>query len=129
MIHPKIFSTFILLSCSAGILSPELSGQNSSNSNANTIILVRTEKGKPIRRPKAPDRQIVTCAYDGEELHLSLVIPEGMATLSVTDETLLTSIYEFDTTSLEVSVPVGNLIGTISIEMETENNTYYGQIE
>lgn len=46
----------------------------------------------------------MTCAYDGEELHISLVIPEGTATLSVTDKTLLTATYEFDTTSRNLQI-------------------------
>ena len=84
---------------------------------------------KPLR-PKAPDRQIITCAYDGETLHLSFIIPEGTATLSVTDETLLTSTYQIDTTPLDVAVQVGELFGTISIEMETEAfNSYNGIFE
>lgn len=86
-------------------------------------------KMKPLR-PKAPDRQMVTCAYDGEELHLSFLYSEGTATLSVTDETLLTSIYHIDTTPLEISVSVGELFGTVYIDMETEaGKTYYGEIE
>ena len=128
MRHQKLSTTIIGL-CILNSLCMAGQTQQSPKTPKVPITLVKVNKGVSARRPKAPDRQIVTCAYDGEELHLSLVIPEGMATLSVTDETLLTSIYEFDTTSLEVSVPAGDLIGTISIEMETDNNTYCGQIE
>lgn len=84
------------------------------------ILLQKTGKGMKPLRPKAPDRQVITCTYDGETLHLSLVIPEGDAILSITDEALLTSTYEIDTIPLEVSVPIGQLTGYISIEMETE---------
>ncbi len=84
---------------------------------------------KPFR-PKAPDRQIVTCSYDGEELYISFVIPEGMATLSVTDENALNASYQFDTSPLETTITVGPLQGTIYIEMETERgNVYQGEIE
>ena len=81
-------------------------------------------KMKPLRL-KAPDRQVVTCAYDGEEMYLSFAIPEGMATLSVTDESLLSSTFEIDTTPLEVTVPVGELCGTVTIEMETDSDHHY----
>ncbi len=89
------------------------------------FTLVKVNKGTKAGRPKAPDRQVVTCAYDGEELHLSFVYSEGTATLSVTDETLLTSTYVIDTTPLVVSVPVGELVGTVCIEMETESGVNY----
>lgn len=65
---------------------------------------------KPFR-PKAPDRQVVTCTYDGEELHLSFVYTEGSAILSVTDETLFTTTYEVDTTPLNVTVTAGQIPG------------------
>ena len=95
-----------------------------------TIFLRKMGTGMKPLRPKSPDRQVITCAYDGEILHLSFVIPEGTATFSVTDETLLTSTYEIDTTPLEVSVSVGELFGTVSLEMETAlGNGYNGIIE
>ena len=105
---------------------------NPTQTEARKTPIVLTKKGKDtiVGKPKAPDRQIVTCAYDGEELHLSFLYSEGTATLSVTDETLLTSIYQIDTTPLDISVSVGELFGTVSIEMETENgNSYYGEIK
>lgn len=106
------------------------SAQQNKQEQPQTIILKKNHEDNYKQRPKAPDRQMVTCAYDGEELHLSFLYSEGTATLSVTDETLLTSIYQIDTTPLEVTVSVGELFGTVSIEMETEaGNSYYGEIE
>ncbi|MDE6548637.1 MAG: hypothetical protein K2L22_06540 [Muribaculaceae bacterium] len=95
-----------------------------------STVLEKTETGfKPIR-PKTPDRQIVTCVYDGEELHLSFVLQEGNATLSLTDDSLVTVTYEIDTRPLDISVSVGSLYGPTSIEVSTEKgNSYTGTIE
>ena len=91
------------------------------------ITLQKKSRGLGTQRPKAPDRQQVTCAYDGEVIYLNFAIPEGMATLSVTDGTGLTAIYNFDSSTLEVCISVGQLYGTVSIEVITGNdNTYNG---
>ena len=104
--------------------------QQSQKSQKAPITLVKRNRGASTIRPKSPDRQVVSCDYDGEYLHISLVIPEGMATLSVTDETLLTATYHFDTTPLEVTVPIGQLQGSVYVEMETESgNFYHGEME
>ncbi len=95
-----------------------------------TITLQKTGTRTKPYKPKAPDRQIVTCAYDGDELHFSFVIPEGNATLTMTDERQYSVTYEFDTTPLVVDVPVGNLPGITYLEIETESgNSYSGILE
>lgn len=124
MIAKKILFTYLAITCSGMILT--MHAENSAQeTNQSTITLTKSVRTNPIKRPKAPDHQVITCAYDGEELHFSLMIPEGMATLSVTDETILTATYEFDTTPLELSIPVGLLLGLVSIELETENGNIY----
>lgn len=128
MIAKKTLFTYLAITCSGMILT--MHAENSAQeTNQSTITLTKSVRTNPIKRPKAPDRQIVTCTYDGEELNLNFVIPEGMATLSCTDETLLTATFEFDSTPLQVSIPVGKLWGTVSIELETANgNTYTGSL-
>lgn len=129
MKHLKFLSKALLLLTLAGFGSPEMSGEDTTNKKT-TILLVRVNKGKPFTRPKAPDRQVITCLYDGEELFFNFAIPEGSATVTVTDETKTISIYQIDTTQLEIHITVGEFIGDALIEVETElNNRYYGQIE
>lgn len=129
MRHLKISTTIIGL-CFLSSLCMAEPTQPAPKTQKVPIILVKINKGVSSRRPKAPDRQVVTCAYDGEEMCLSFVIPEGMATLTVTDESLLSSTYEFDTTPQAVSVIVGYLEGKVSIEIETElGNVYKGDID
>lgn len=124
MRHLKISTTIIGL-CFLSSLCMAEPTQPAPKTQKVPIILVKINKGVSSRRPKAPDRQVVTCAYDGEEMCLSFAIPEGMATLSVTDESLLSSTFEIDTTPLEVTVPVGQLCGTVTIEMETDSDHHY----
>lgn len=127
---PRKLSIAIAAILCTGSLCMADSNQKSQQPPKVSITLVKLNRGTSANRPKAPDRQVVTCSYDGETLHLSFIIPEGTATLSVTDETLLTSIYKIDTAPLEISVSVGELYGTISIEMVTEmGNRFCGQIE
>ena len=94
------------------------------------VVLVKTSRGSSEKRPKAPDRQQVTCAYDGEVMSFNFAIPEGMATLSITDDSLQVLTYEVDTTPLEVYVTTGALSGIVYIELESEKgNTFSGTIE
>lgn len=130
MRHLKISTTFIGLSFLSALCMAEQNQPAAPKPQKVPIILVKINKGVSSKRPKAPDRQVVTCAYDGEDMHLSFVIPEGMATLSVTDESLLSSTYAFDTSLQEITVIVGALEGAISIEIGTEwGNVYKGEID
>ena len=130
MRHLKISTTIIGLCILSAFCKAEQNQPSAPKPQKVPIILVKINKGVSSRRPKAPDRQVVTCAYDGEEMCLSFVIPEGMATLTVTDESLLSSTYEFDTSPQDVSVIVGYLEGKVSIEIETEfGNVYKGEID
>lgn len=105
------------------------SHQQSSTSTKAPITLIKTNQGASSRRPKAPDRQTVTCAYDGEYILISFVIPEGTATISVTDEIGPFS-YNFDTSPLYITIPVMSLHGNTYVEIETESgNTYQGIME
>ena len=81
-----------------------------------------------IKFPKSPDRQSITCAYDGMGLELDFAISEGMSTLTVTDETPQCSTYTIDTSSLSVSIPIGSLSGSISIELDTELGNHFSGI-
>ena len=122
---PRKLSIAIAAILCTGSLCMADSNQKSQQPPKVPITLVKLNRGTSASRPKAPDRQVITCAYDDETLHLSFVIPEGTATLSVTDETLLTATYEIDTTPLEVSIYVGELFGTVSISMETQSGKSY----
>lgn len=120
----------IALVCSGPFFTTRADQKESEKKEPSTFTLLKAVRSNHQGRPKAPDRQVVTCAYDGEDLRISFVIPEGTATLSVTDETLLTAFYQFDTTPLEVTVPVGALQGTVYVEMETESGNFYqGELE
>ena len=89
------------------------------------ITLQKGHKGAYIKFPKAPDRQSITCAYDGMSLELDFAISEGVSTLTVTDETPQCSTFIIDTSTLSVSVPVGFLSGSISIELDTELGNHF----
>lgn len=94
------------------------------------MILVKKGKEVIAGRPKAPDRQVITCTYDGYGMDLNFTYSEGMAVLTVTDENLQGLVYNIDTSLLDVYVPVGNLAGAINIELETEHgNVYEGEIK
>ncbi len=117
-------SIYLCLTCMAE------QNQQSGQSRQSTILLVKKNRGASTIRPKAPDRQVVTCAYNGEDVELSLTLPEGNATLYITDQTHSTKTYEIETAPLEVNVATGELMGRISIEMSTEKgNIYIGEIE
>ena len=123
--NSKQLSTSLITLCLFGMTCMADPPGQSQQTPKSPITLGKPNKGVSTGRPKAPDRQAITCAYDGEQLLLTFVYSEGMATLSVTDETLLSSTYEIDTAPLVVTVPVRDLIGTILIELETESGRQY----
>lgn len=124
MRHQKLYATMLGVCILSSLCMAEPT-QSSQQKPKAPITLVKRNNGVANGRPKAPDRQVITCAYDGETLHLSFIIPEGTATLSVTDETLIASTYQIDTTPLDVNVPVGELFGSVSIELGTETGNIY----
>lgn len=111
--------------------SQALAEQNSKGSKPRPPITLHKGNGHGhINRPKAPDRQRITCSYDGMTLELDFTISEGISTLNVTDETPQCLTYTIDTSSLCVSVPVGPLSGSITIELNTERgNNFTGIIQ
>ncbi|MBD5287016.1 MAG: hypothetical protein HDS27_05755 [Bacteroides sp.] len=128
--NSKQLSTSLITLCLFGMTCMADPPGQSQQTPKSPITLGKPNKGVSAGRPKAPDRQTITCAYDGEQLHLSFVYSEGIAILSVTDETMTTNLYFIDTSPLEVTVQVGKLSGKVYIEMETElSNIYQGRIE
>lgn len=118
------------LSLSIGLSNTIFAEPSSTGTQPKELILVK--KGKEVKagRPKAPDRQVITCTYDGYGMDLKFTFSEGMAVLTVTDDNLQGLVYDIDTSLLDVYVPVGNLAGSINIELETENgNVYEGEIK
>lgn len=107
--------------------------ENQSSSGVNRsekIVLEKRIKHGSIQRPRTPDKQVVTCLYDGMGLELTLVFSEGMATLTVADECLNEYTFSVDTSILDIYVPVDDLTGTIYIKLETEKgNIFEGSIE
>ena len=89
------------------------------------ITLHKGYLGDVVKRPKAPNRQSITCTYDGTFMEFDFMVSEGISTLTVTDETPQCITYTIDTSTLYVSVPVGPLSGSITIELDTERGTHF----
>lgn len=107
---------------------PALAAAEKSSENRKPRPPILLEKGNPhghINRPKAPNRQSITCTYDGMTLELDFTVSEGISTLTVTDETPQCVTYTIDTSTLQVSVPVGTLLGSITIELDTERGNHF----
>lgn len=89
------------------------------------------KKGAPKEdptRPQAPDRQMIFCQYDGEELTFSFAYSEGECEVQLTDRTGLSQFYTIDSSELFASVYVGK-IGYTEITLTTERGvTYTGVI-
>lgn len=82
----------------------------------------------PGNRPQAPDRQMIFCQYDGEELTFSFAYSEGECEVQLTDRTGLMQFYTIDSSELFASVYVGK-IGYTEITLTTQRGvTYTGVI-
>ena len=119
----KSFFIIILMLVAPSLASAE---QPSGNQKPRPpILLHKSNKGGHINRPKTPDRQSITCTYDGMTMELNFTISEGISTLTVTDETPQCITYTIDTSALYVSVPIGSLSGSITIELYTERGNHF----
>ena len=89
------------------------------------ITLQKGNAGGIIQYPKAPERQSILCTYDGTKMEFNFTVSEGLSTVTVTDETPQCVTYTIDTSALQVSVPVGTLSGSITIELDTERGNHF----
>lgn len=79
----------------------------------------------PMSRPGAPDRQRVSCYYDGETIVIDFYYPEGECLVTLTDlYTGMTQCHSDNSSGLEISVPVGEIFES-SIEVSTEKGNKY----
>lgn len=121
----QLKSIFIILTMLA-VPTLAAADQKSGGSKPRPPITLEKKLGHGhMNRPKAPDRQSITCVYDGMSMELEFIISEGISTLTVTDETPQCLTYTIDTSILNVSVPVGSLSGSISIELDTERGNHF----
>ncbi len=81
--------------------------------------------GAHTKRPKTPDMQIITCAYDGKVMTLNFVLSEGTSTFSVRDNNNEGGVCTIGTSALEVNVRVGELSYPIHVQLETETDKIY----
>ena len=119
----QLKSIFIILMT---LLLPSLaSAEKSSGGSRPPITLQKVKANGHVKFPKAPDRQSIICTYDGTTMEFNFKVSEGISTLTVTDKTPQCVTYTIDTTPLSVSVPVGSLSGSITIELDTERGTHF----
>ena len=103
--------------------------QNSEGTKPRPPITLQKINGSGHTKfPKAPDSQFITCIYDGMTLDLEFVISEGISTLTVTDESPQCLTYNIDTSTLNASVSVGPLYGSIIIQLDTERGNHFSGI-
>lgn len=104
--------------------------QNSPQTGKTTKVIV-TKSNKDISnkndKPKSPSRQNIDCIYSDGILSLYFLLPEGEATLTVTDlSTGLSSQYVFDSTE-PADIYIGELPSAY-IYIETEyGHAYEGE--
>lgn len=95
----------------------------------NETTLTNSNKKNVSNRPHVPNRQIITCVYDGEDICLEFAYSEGICDVYLTDAyTGETQCFSIDSSELSVVICVGE-IGESYITLITENgNTYEGVI-
>lgn len=94
-----------------------------------TIVLKKGTNRVDNGRPNSPELNIqcITCNYDGESLNITFTTSEGTCRGYVVQEaSQIINLIFFDSTQLEVNLPL-NLTSNYYIEFTTEKgNTYYG---
>ena len=124
-LQKSIFIILMMLAVPVLAFAEQKSGCSQSRP---PITLQKANKGGHAKGPKAPDRQLIVCTYDGMYMELNFAIPEGEATLIVSDETQQYLTYTIDTSTLHVSVPVGPMSGSINIDLETELDNHFSGV-
>lgn len=82
-----------------------------------------------IKRPKAPDLQVIYCMYVGETLTISFTYPDGVCSCQITDRgTGQSSYYYINSTEGAIELEIGHLTA-FDITITTESNkSYFGTI-
>ena len=127
----KKLKSLLFLLALTGSAIPSVADQSSPQGGSRPpIILTRSNGQGYLKTPKAPDRQVITCSYDGEMLTLNFIYSEGWAALSVIDDCGYDAKYFVDSSDLYIQLYIGPLIGTIYIQLETEaDKDYQGVLE
>lgn len=115
-----------IFACCLQICLADNGGENQTN---NTLKLTKIKGGQTSNRPHMPDRQVITCVYDGENICLDFAYSEGVCDTYVMDaRTGEMQHFSFDSSELSVFIYVGE-IGESYITLVTEyGNTYEGTI-
>lgn len=117
---------FLVIFCSHTILGFDIPIHSALH---DTIVLKKEVKQGNKIRPNTPklNTQYVTCSFDGESLNITLTTSEGFCRGTVTEEASpRINLISFDSSQLEVSLPI-TLTSDYYIEFTTEKgNTYYG---
>lgn len=98
----------------------------SQTTNPTPVVVIKIDRsvGKRTDRPKSPSRQYIDCVYSEGALSIGFLLPEGEATISVTDlATGLSSQYGFDSAE-PADIYVGELPAAY-IYIETEYGHAY----
>lgn len=91
-----------------------------------TTILHKTKDDSKKDRPRAPLRQHIICSYTSESLYIDFKIPEGESYLIITNINNNDS-YTYTLYDKSSIIFIGNIIGTLKIELSTElGNQYEG---
>lgn len=121
------FVLLFLFVCLMAFADDNKKDNNNEKKQPTTYQPFNLRKGlkDPMSRPGAPDRQRVSCSYDGETIVIDFYYPEGDCLVTVTDlYTGMTQCHSDNSSDLEISVPVGEIFES-SIEVSTEKGNKY----
>lgn len=118
--------TSVLLFASLGLFlmsAAELKDRKPVSKTNSERIILTPAKDSVALRPKAPSRQVVTCAYDGEYLMFDFVVPEGECDVVVTEWfSNAQQSYTIDSSILTADIHVGELYeSTVTVTTEKGN--------
>lgn len=123
----KTILIIMLMACTGSIVYGEPSNQKTSKV---VIALQKSRGANSQNKPKSPDRQVISCAYDGEVMELHFAFSEGVVDIAISDAEMQEAVYSLDSSSLEIYIPIPDLVGPINITLNTERGvSYEGSIE
>lgn len=122
-INPLLLIISILFSVSN--ISSFASDTDMNNITNNIVILERQGDKSTGKRKKMPDKQIISCCYDGESLVVDFSMPDGLCTVTIFDpETNASKSYLIDSSLLTVNLDVSQS-QSLYIEIMTGRGVIY----
>lgn len=108
------------------LISIEAFNVNAENesSNGSDVPIILVPVPKPNRK-NIPSKQFIMAVKVGESLYINFKLEEGWCSLIMEDKNLHVETFTFDSSDMNVEIPLNNINGIFSVNLTTEKGNIY----